>query len=67
MTEVFDLEGASEYLHIAGSTLYKYVRAGKIPGFKVGRIWRFKKEVLDDWMRAKTAEHTASATQKHKR
>ena len=66
MAEVFDLQGACEYLKLADSTMYKYVKAGKIPGFRVGRVWRFKKETLDDWMRKKTEEHTSSATKRRK-
>ena len=64
MTEVFDLEGASEYLKLAKSTMYKYIRLGVIPAFRVGRALRFKKEVLDDWMKAQSEASLAKPTHK---
>lgn len=64
MTEVFDLQGASEYLKLAKSTLYKYVGLGVIPSFRVGRVLRFKKEVLDDWMRKQSAVSTSKSARK---
>lgn len=43
----------SEYLRIPKSTVYKLVQEGKIPGFKVGRHWRFRREVFQNWIRNK--------------
>jgi len=46
----------SEYLRIPQSTVYKLVQEGKIPGFKVGRHWRFRKTVVQDWIKVKENE-----------
>ena len=43
----------SEYLRIPISTVYKLVQEGKIPGFKVGRHWRFRREVFQNWIKKK--------------
>ena len=48
--EVLTAEEAAEYLRMALSTLYRTMREGKIPCFKVGNLWRFKRSVLDQWM-----------------
>jgi HSP20 family protein len=48
--EVLTAEEAAEYLKTALSTLYRFMRSGKVPCFKVGNQWRFKKSVLDEWM-----------------
>jgi excisionase family DNA binding protein len=55
--EVMTLREASEYLGITPDTLYKYLSERKIPAFKLGNRWRFKKDLLDRWMEKKT-EHT---------
>lgn len=65
--EVLDLDGACEFLKIAKPTLYKYARTGAIPAFKVGRIWRFHKASLDDWVRGRVSEDTNARSQKVKR
>ncbi len=56
--EVLDMKGACEFLKIAKPTLYKYIRTGQIPAFKVGRIWRFHRESLDNWVRGRVTEDT---------
>ncbi len=38
------------YLKLNPITVYRYAAQGKIPGFKVGSSWRFKKEILDEWV-----------------
>ena len=47
---------AAEYLGIKPSTLYKYIKQGVIPAFKIGSLWRFKKSALDRWISKKLEE-----------
>ena len=48
--EVMTLREASQYLGITPDTLYKRLSEDKIPAFKLGNRWRFKKDLLDRWM-----------------
>ncbi|HEV2348685.1 MAG TPA: helix-turn-helix domain-containing protein [Terriglobia bacterium] len=48
--EVMDIREASQYLGVSRETLYKYVYEDRIPAFKLGNRWKFKKTVLDRWM-----------------
>ena len=50
MEELLTLEEASRYLKINKMTLYKMAWENKIPVYRVGRQWRFKKSVLDEWL-----------------
>ena len=50
--EVMTLREASQYLGITPDTLYKRLNEDKIPAFKLGNRWRFKKDLLDRWMEA---------------
>jgi excisionase family DNA binding protein len=52
--EVMTLREASQYLGISPDTLYKYLGEDKIPAFKLGNRWRFKKDLLDRWMEKKS-------------
>lgn len=47
---ILTIEELSGYLKISKSTLYKLAQAGKVPGQKVGRHWRFRKEAIDRWL-----------------
>ena len=52
--EVMNIRQASQYLGVSPDTLYKYVGEQKIPAFKLGNRWRFKKSKLDQWMEEKS-------------
>ena len=52
--EVMNIRQASQYLGISPDTLYKYVYEEKIPAFKLGNRWKFKKTILDAWMERKS-------------
>lgn len=47
---VLTIDELAVYLKIAKSTLYKLAQEGKLPGQKVGRHWRFRKETIDCWL-----------------
>lgn len=48
--KILTAEEAAAYLRMALSTLYRYMRKGQVPCFKVGNQWRFRKSVLDQWL-----------------
>jgi excisionase family DNA binding protein len=39
----------SEYLRVHRSTLYRLLKKGQLPGFKIGSDWRFNVETIDKW------------------
>ncbi len=40
----------AEYLGVSKDTVYTWVTTKGMPGHKVGRLWKFKREVVDDWV-----------------
>lgn len=46
MTDILDLDGAAELLHVSAQTIRKQAAAGKLPGAKVGRTWVFVRSDL---------------------
>jgi excisionase family DNA binding protein len=46
---------AAAYLRISVATLQRLSRSGEIPGFHVGKLWRYRKSALDEWMFAKVS------------
>ncbi|MBI4166829.1 MAG: helix-turn-helix domain-containing protein [Acidobacteria bacterium] len=55
---------ASDYLGISRDTLYKYVMGERIPAFKLGNRWKFKKTVLDRWMERQSTQREDRGTAK---
>src|SRR5947207_5747939 len=64
--EVMNIRQASQYLGVSPDTLYKYVNEQKIPAFKLGNRWRFKKSRLDQWMEEQSSEMEARKGKKAK-
>ena len=52
-----NVKQASQYLGVSPDTLYKYVYEEKIPAFKLGNRWKFRKALLDEWMNERSANH----------
>jgi excisionase family DNA binding protein len=49
--EVMDIRELAEYLSIGKSKIYGLIRQRKIPASRIGRQYRFSKEVIDSWLR----------------
>ena len=43
-------EEVLEYLQVNLRTVYRLIKAGKIPAVRVGRQWRFRKRDIDVWL-----------------
>ena len=40
----------AKYLRMKKVTIYKHAQERRLPGFKVGSTWRFKKSTIDRWI-----------------
>lgn len=57
VTEIFTVKELAEYIKAKPITIYKHVEQGKIPAFKLGSHWRFKKETIDKWIEEQEASN----------
>lgn len=51
--EILTLKEVAEYLKLAEKTAYRLAAEGKLPGFKVGGSWRFKRDDVQSWIEEK--------------
>jgi excisionase family DNA binding protein len=61
MVEAGDFWTAEEvavYLRIPQSTVYKLAQDKVLPGFKVGKHWRFRRETILEWVKQKEKQGT---------
>ncbi|MBK8870138.1 MAG: helix-turn-helix domain-containing protein [Elusimicrobia bacterium] len=49
--EVMDIRGVAAYLGLGKSKIYGLIRDRKIPASRIGRQYRFSKDVIDAWLR----------------
>jgi PTS system nitrogen regulatory IIA component len=50
MANIMMLEEAAKYLKMKPQTIYLWAQKGNIPAVKLGKEWRFRKDVIDEWM-----------------
>ena len=53
--EILTLKEVADYLKLAEKTAYRLAAEGRLPGFKVGGSWRFKKDDLQQWIEQQKA------------
>ncbi len=50
--DVFTVQELAQYLRMRPLTIYKHASGGRLPGFKVGSHWRFKRTTIDQWIQS---------------
>ena len=40
----------AEHLNVHRITIYRLLKNGNLPGFKIGRVWRFDLDEIGQWM-----------------
>ena len=48
--DILTVKEICDLLQVHQSTVYKLVRQGKIPSFRIGSDWRFRRDVIERWM-----------------
>lgn len=50
--DIMTLEEVARYLRLSVQTVYKKAQHGEIPAAKIGKEWRFRRSILDEWLDA---------------
>jgi excisionase family DNA binding protein len=48
---LMNVREVAQYLRLSEAKVYRMAKAGQIPAIKIGRAWRFKRELIDDWIK----------------
>jgi excisionase family DNA binding protein len=54
MIQVLTVKEVCGLLRVNPTTLYRLIRTGRIPSFRVGSDWRFQQDLIERWMAEKT-------------
>jgi excisionase family DNA binding protein len=60
------VDEVAEYLGVSKDTVYTWVTQKGMPGNKVGRFWKFKREDVDEWVRAGGAASSSDELEEKK-
>ena len=50
-SDIMTIKEVAEYLKLNEKTTYRLTSEGKIPAFKVGGSWRFRRDEIENWTR----------------
>ena len=50
MPQLMTTKEVAKYLKLHKITVGKHAAKGEIPAFRIGKVWRFDKEVIDRWI-----------------
>ena len=53
----YSVKDIAKYLGIRTETVYRWLDVKKMPGHKLGRHWKFKRDEIDKWIRKGGAEN----------
>ena len=54
-TDILTIKEVAAYLRLTEKTAYRLAAEGKLPGFKIGGSWRFRKSEIDEWIKTQEA------------
>jgi excisionase family DNA binding protein len=50
LAQIMTTKEIAKYLRLHEITIGKLAKEGKLPSIRIGRVWRFDKEVIDEWI-----------------
>ncbi len=65
--QIFTIRELSEHLRVHPTTIYRLLRQGRLPGFRVGSNWRFSREAIEQWEREQAGRAAASPPRRRRR
>ena len=64
-SRILTVPQAAEQLQVSERTVYEWLREGKLPGRKIGKVWRLSAEAINDFLRGDVAMNGAQETSLH--
>jgi len=48
---VMTVHEVAKYLRLSEAKVYQMTKKGHVPAIRLGKTWRFRKDLLDEWLR----------------
>jgi excisionase family DNA binding protein len=55
LERLFDANEVADRCKVSPKSLHRWAREGRIPAVKFGRLWRFRKSAIDEWINRRMA------------
>ena len=54
----YSVDEIAAYLGIKRATVYRWITEKRLPAHRMGRLWKFRREEVDEWVRSGGADET---------
>ncbi len=51
---IMNVHDVASYLRLSEAKVYRLANEGKVPSFRLGKSWRFRRDVIDEWTKNET-------------
>lgn len=51
---IMTVHDVADYLRLSEAKIYRMAKDGHVPAIRMGKTWRFKRDLIDDWIRRET-------------
>ena len=51
------VEEMAKYLGVSNDTVYRWISGHNMPAHRMGRLWKFKRDEVDQWVKSGGAKH----------
>jgi excisionase family DNA binding protein len=55
---IMTVHDVARYLHLSEAKVYRLARDGDVPSFRLGKSWRFRRDLIDEWTIRETNKKT---------
>jgi len=52
---LLSVDDICEYFGVGRETVYKWIDTKELPAYRLGRLWKFKKEEVDKWLKKRAS------------
>lgn len=53
---IMTVHDVANYLRLSEAKVYRLAKEGSVPSFRLGKSWRFRRDLIDDWTKKVTQQ-----------
>ena len=53
---IMTVHDVASYLRLSEAKVYRLAKEGSLPSFRLGKSWRFRRDLIDEWTKKETQQ-----------
>jgi len=53
---IMTVHDVASYLRLSEAKVYRLAKEGSVPSFRLGKSWRFRRDLIDEWTKKETQQ-----------